>query len=46
MILVTTQEIKPSWGFIFDQFLDNNGRTLNLISGPTYTGANLGSAEG
>ena len=31
---------------IFDQFLDNNGRTLNLISGPTYTGANLGSAEG
>ena len=31
---------------IFDQFFDNNGRTLNLISGPTYTGANLGSAEG
>ena len=26
--------------------MDNNGRTLNLISGPTYTGANLGSAEG
>ena len=31
---------------IFDQFLDNNGRTLNLISGPTYTGANLGSVRG
>ena len=31
---------------VVDQFMDNNGTQLNLISGPTFTGANLGSAAG
>ena len=44
--LTNTGNINLQGVSIFDQFLDNNGRTLNLISGPIYTGANLGSAEG
>ena len=31
---------------IFDQFLSNAGSSLNLISGPSFSGSSLGSAAG